>query len=59
VSMNVAKTIKLYSHGPLDDGYPENVSLDNVIVGEHYSVYIYIYIYIYIPKWLRLKKNST
>jgi hypothetical protein len=48
VSMNVAKTIKLYSHGPLDDGYPENVSLDNVIVGEHYSVYIYIYIYIYI-----------
>lgn len=32
--MHVIKTIQLHSRVPLDNGPPENVSLDNAIVGE-------------------------
>lgn len=35
MSMRVVKTIQLHSRVPLDDGPPENVSVDNTFVGEH------------------------
>lgn len=35
MSMHVVKTIQLHSRVPLENGLPENVSVDNAVVGEH------------------------
>lgn len=35
MSIHVVKTIQLHSRVPLDDEPPENVPVDNAVVGEH------------------------